>query len=63
MTQNEPSRPGLSALILCVENYNEQIKAAKQSQSLLHSTIDDILQGMAFFDPRCAHVQAGRAVY
>ena len=45
MPEKESSRPGLSVLTVSLETYHEQIKAAKQSQTLLLGTIDDILTG------------------
>ncbi|CAL5219780.1 g1685 [Coccomyxa viridis] len=46
MPEKESSRPGLSVLTVSLETYHEQIKAAKQSQTLLLGTIDDILTGL-----------------
>lgn len=45
MLLDESSRPGLSALVTSIETYHEEIKTAKQSQTLLLGTIDDILRG------------------
>ncbi len=47
MPQEHSSRPGLSALAVCVESTAEQTKAVKQSQELLICTLDDILDGTA----------------
>ena len=45
MLQDKSSRPSVNALAVSVERYHEEIKAAKQSQTLLLGTIDDILKG------------------
>ena len=45
MLLGESSRPGLSALAVSVETYHEEIETAKQSQTLLTGTLDDILRG------------------
>ena len=58
MLQKEYPRPGLSVLTVSLETYHEQIKAAKQSQTLLLGTIDDILTGRLLVvcsKPCCRH--------